>query len=118
MNLPVAQILTPELPAGLSIVRGIFREYADILKINLGFWSFEAEPVALPQDGEGLTSRMYSVKKGHCTAAVAWLAARTQARAGDQPLVCVSKVAASLTSNFPGPSMLRLATLPSLTSME
>ena len=35
-----------------------------------------------------------------------------------QALACASKVAASLTSNLPGPSTFKVATLPSLTSME
>ncbi len=51
-------------------------------------------------------------KACHATILVAW------PRSKRQPLACLSSVAASLTSNFPGPSILRLATLPSLTSIE
>ena len=35
-----------------------------------------------------------------------------------QALACASRVTASLTSNLPGPSIFRLATLPFLTSIE
>lgn len=37
---------------------------------------------------------------------------------GPYALACANKVSASLTSNFPGPSTLRVVTLPSLTSIE
>ena len=45
---PNIEIKAAELPQDLSVVRELFREYAESLDIDLGFQDFEAELSALP----------------------------------------------------------------------
>ncbi|MEO8118942.1 MAG: GNAT family N-acetyltransferase [Rhodoferax sp.] len=48
MNTSTIQFFTPSSSEELSTLRGIFREYADSLQIDLCFQGFEAELAALP----------------------------------------------------------------------
>jgi putative acetyltransferase len=45
---PSIELLTPATPALLNAVRGIFREYAASLDVDLCFQNFDAELAALP----------------------------------------------------------------------
>lgn len=44
------ELLSAETPAQIDAVRGLFRQYAASLTIDLGFQNFEAELAALPGD--------------------------------------------------------------------
>jgi len=48
MNTQSIRFVEPNTPEELNTVRGIFREYADSLRIDLCFQDFEAELVGLP----------------------------------------------------------------------
>ncbi len=48
MNTPIIRFFTPSSPEELDTLRGIFREYAASLQIDLCFQGFEAEMAGLP----------------------------------------------------------------------
>ncbi|GIX23931.1 MAG: N-acetyltransferase [Caldimonas sp.] len=50
MTSPEIQLLTPDTPEWLEATRGIFREYADSIGIDLAFQGFDEELAALPGD--------------------------------------------------------------------
>ena len=50
MPAPTIELLSPDTPALLDATRGIFREYAQSLAVDLCFQNFDAELAGLPGD--------------------------------------------------------------------
>lgn len=50
MDIPSIQLITPVDGSDIDRVRGMFREYAGSLKVDLDFQGFEAELASLPGD--------------------------------------------------------------------
>ncbi|MFM8864906.1 MAG: GNAT family N-acetyltransferase [Limnohabitans sp.] len=50
MDTPAIELFTPASAADMEAVRGIFREYADTLSVDLCFQDFDAELAGLPGD--------------------------------------------------------------------
>lgn len=50
MTSPAIQLLTPDTPEWIETTRGLFREYADTIGIDLAFQGFDEELAALPGD--------------------------------------------------------------------
>lgn len=113
---PTIRFFTPSTPEEFNALRSIFREYADSLQVDLCFQGFESELAELPGEyakphGALLMALVDGKLAGCC-------ALRPLDEMESQALACASKVAASLTSNLPGPSIFSEATFPSFTSME
>lgn len=71
MDTPLITLLPPANVQELDLLRGLFREYADRLGLDLGFQSFDAELAQLPGDyapprGQLLLARVDGAVAGCC----------------------------------------------------
>ncbi|MBY0454263.1 MAG: GNAT family N-acetyltransferase [Burkholderiaceae bacterium] len=71
MDTPLITLLPPANAQELDILRGLFREYADRLGLDLGFQNFDAELAQLPGDyapprGQLLLARVDGAVAGCC----------------------------------------------------